>query len=132
MTKTNCTAANPTGITNYNIEFFARLPEWQSLAQALNNYVLAANAAEHTYSDDDSIDGQDALAAAAGHLARGIAFMDCCARCEDAAYDAGGMVTDTSAAPYATHIEDGWLLGSYRCARGHEWTCNYSLARGGW
>lgn len=118
------TKTNPTGITNYDISTFARLPGWQQLAQALNAVALAAGKAEIG-------GGQDALTKAVGHLARGVAFMDCCQDCERRLSPDGPYV-DTSAAPYATDIEDGWLRGRYRCANGHEWTCGYSTAFGSW
>ncbi len=53
---------NPTGITNYNIEAWARLPEWQALSQALNAVALAAGRKQ--------IGNQDDLAAAVGHSGR--------------------------------------------------------------
>jgi hypothetical protein len=119
---TTVTNDNPTGITNYNIHKFALLPEWQQLAQALNNVALAANAAKI------GTGGQDELVEAVGHLARGVGFMDCCPECERFA-DINDIDTfvDTIAAPYATTVEDGWLRGRYRCANGHEWTCGYAL-----
>ena len=112
-----CTKANPIGITNYNVERWAQLPSWQALTQQLNNVALEA-VREHIPGD------QDTLAAILNHLARGIGFMDCCPECERA--DSGAWV-DTSAAPYATEVADGWVSGKYLCARGHRWTCGYSL-----
>ena len=43
-----------------------------------------------------------------------------------------GLSEDTSAVPHITEIEGGWLKGYYRCAKGHEWTCHYSLNPYGW
>jgi len=56
--------------------------------------------------------------------------MDCCDKCERRITD--DTYTDTSAAPYATRIDGHGLRGWYRCANGHEWTCNYCLGHGGW
>lgn len=108
---------NPTGITNYDISRFAALPEWQHLAQALNMVALAGNAAGIG-------GGQDALVDAVGHLARGVAFMDCCPKCERITDD---TIVDTGAAPFATDIDGHWIRGRYRCAQGHQWTCNHTL-----
>jgi len=116
---TNITDANPTGITDYNIHRFAQLPEWQHLAQAINTVVLAANRARIPGDEDDFVE-------AIAHLARGVAFMDCCEQCENSLDDDAGFV-DTSAAPYTTTIDGGWLHGRYRCWQGHEWTCGYAL-----
>jgi hypothetical protein len=119
MTASTVTDTNPTGITNYNISRYAQLPEWQHLAQALNTVALAANRANIP-------GGQDDLVNAVAHLARGIAFMDCCEQCENSVDDDAGFV-DTSTAPYATTIDGDWLHGRYRCWQGHEWTCGHAL-----
>lgn len=72
--------------------------------------------------------GQDGFVEAVGHLARGIAYMDCCSEC-DRFTDTNDPDTfiNTSAAPCITIIEDGWLQGVYVCAEGHQWNCGYSL-----
>lgn len=108
---------NPTGITDYDISPWARLPKWQDLSQLLNELVLDARR---------PAGNQDDLAEAVGHLARGIAYMDCCTECARWDEDTDQYI-DTSAAPYATAIEDGWLYGRYRCRNGHEWTCGYAV-----
>lgn len=30
--------------------------------------------------------------------------------------------------PHAAAVEAGWLTGTYRCERGHRWTCGYAVA----
>lgn len=123
MTSTRTKTANPTGIQNYDVSQFARLPGWQRLSHALNDFVVRMARTDVECSQDD-------IAKAVAHLARGIAFMDCCSVCER--FNDTGEFIDTSAAPYATTIGDGWLRGRYRCAAGHEWTCGYALDRGAW
>ncbi len=115
--KSACTRSNPLGLSEYNIAHFAALPQWQKLAQALNDVALAAN-------DAGVRGGQDDLVEAVGHLARGIGYMDCCSECERRQ---GNDYVDTSAAPYKTEIHGGSVLGHYRCGNGHEWFCWYSL-----
>jgi len=117
MTKT-CTANNPIGITDYNIEEWASLPGWQTLTQALNTVINEAR--------DAGIPGnQDQLAATLNHLARGVAYMDCCPHCERSTDD---TYVDTAAAPYNTTIKDNWVSGKYMCAKRHRWTCGYSIS----
>lgn len=122
---TNCTNANPMGITDYDIAQFAQLPGWQKLAQALNDVALQAAETLPPSRRGDRLRGQDRLVDAVGHLARGIAYMDCCPDCERKI--ANGVYVNTGSAPYVTEIKDGWLQGWYRCEQGHEWTCGYSL-----
>lgn len=117
MTK-KCTRDNPIGITGYDISTWAALPGWQKLAQTLNEVVLQARAADLQGNQDD-------LAVVLDHLARGIAYMDCCSQCQRAALD--GPFVDTRAAPYATEVSERGVVGKYRCVNGHHWKCGYSI-----
>lgn len=118
-TATQRSRTNPLGLTDYNVSEFARLPEWQKLAQALNTVALAAS-----HADLKIRGGQDALVEAVGHIARGVGYMDCCPECERR--DQGEWV-DTSTAPYKTTIHGGSVSCMYLCGEGHEWNCWYSL-----
>ena len=118
-TGTAPTEKNPTGITNYDIGGFARLPEWQKLAQALKAVAVASGA--HRWGDT-----QRALVEAVAHLARGVGFMDRCEECDEG-LDESDARPDTSAAQYATTVENGGISGRYRCAEGHEWTRTHRL-----
>ena len=117
---TDITAKNPVGITSYNVEQWARLPIWQRLTQVLNSLTLDAR-------DADIRGNQDALAKMLDHLARGIAYMDCCRECRTW-NDAEDTWVDTSVAPYAVTLDGGWVLGKYICTQGHRWTCNYAIS----
>lgn len=116
MSQTRRTEANPSGIASYDIRKYAELPEWHALEKALSD---VANAARRAGIDG----GQDALAEAVEHLARGVPYGDCCNTCMRQYHDYRDIYT-----PFIADVRDGnSLLGSYRCKRGHVWTCGYAL-----
>jgi predicted GIY-YIG superfamily endonuclease len=111
---------NPVGIRDYWIGDWTRIPQWQKLAQLLNDIALEA----YEYNIQGN---QDNFSSAVDCLIRGIAYMDCCPECEEISNG-----TDTSAAPYVVSIEDGWLEGKYMCCRGHKWKCWHSIHKAAW
>lgn len=121
MSRRTINTGNPTGITDYDHDGFAEIPEWQALTLALNDYAHAAGSAGIIATQDD-------FAEAVSQLARGIAFMDCCVECRRE----GVAFEQTRTAPYRVTIEGDWLRGRYRCGSGeHEWDCGYRLDFGG-
>ena len=53
--------------------------------------------------------------AAAQDMAATAPYADMCDHCTELAW------------PHAVKRDDGWITGTYRCGRGHTWTCGYAV-----
>jgi hypothetical protein len=89
----------------------ARLPAYAALRQALDDIATHAQAEGMTLGEF-----LDAL----HDMGATTPFADSCQHCQDPD-DTGPWW------PHAATRDGAWITGTYRCARGHQWTCGYAI-----
>ena len=113
---TRVSRANPTGVESFDHAAVSRLPEYRAAVQALDKLVHAIERSELGVVQPQWLKMVRRMAAS-------LPFADAChmGDCR------GKFDVDWLHWPHRVEVGDGGLVGTYRCSRGHEWKCWYSL-----